>query len=88
MEKPDLVQIAVPPQFHCELAVRSLEAGAWVLCEKPLCASLAELDRIEDAEKRTGRFCASVFQMRYAPSNRHVKAVIDSGLLGRPLVGI
>ena len=88
VEKPDLVQIAVPPQFHCELAVRSLEAGAWVLCEKPLCASLAELDRIEDAEKRTGRFCASVFQMRYAPSNRHVKAVIDSGLLGRPLVGI
>ncbi|MEZ5276955.1 MAG: Gfo/Idh/MocA family oxidoreductase [Opitutaceae bacterium] len=87
-EKPDLVQIAVPPKFHCELAIRSLEAGAWVLCEKPLCASLAELDRIEDAERRTGRYCASVFQMRYAPSNRHIKAVIDSGLLGRPLVGI
>lgn len=87
-EKPDLVQIAAPPQFHCDLAVRSLEAGAWVFCEKPLCASLAELDRIDDAEDRTGRFCASVLQMRYAPSHRHVKAVIDSGKLGRTLVGV
>jgi len=87
-EKPDLVQIAVPPQFHCEMTVQSLEAGAWVFCEKPLCASLAELDQIESAEKRTGRFCASVFQMRFAPSHRHVKAVIESGRLGRPLVGV
>lgn len=87
-EHPDLVLIAVPPQFHCELAIRSLEAGAWVLCEKPLCASLAQLDRIEEAERRTGRYCASVFQMRYAPSNRHIKSVIDSGRLGRALVGV
>jgi predicted dehydrogenase len=87
-ETPDLVQIAAPPKFHCELTIQSLEAGAWVLCEKPLCASLAELDRIEEAENRTGRFCASVFQMRYGPSHRHVKAVIDSGRLGRILVGM
>lgn len=85
-EKPDLVQIAVPPQFHCELAVKSMEAGAWVYCEKPLCASLAELDRIEAAEKATGRYCASVFQMRYGPSNRHFKDVVRSGDLGRMLV--
>lgn len=87
-ETPDIVQIAVPPQYHCELAIQSLEAGAWVFCEKPLCASLAELDRIEAVEDRTGRYCASVFQMRYGPSNRHVKSVIDSGLLGRMLVGM
>lgn len=87
-EKPDLVQIAVPPHFHCDLTVKSLEAGAWVYCEKPLCASLAELDRIEAAEKATGLFCASVFQMRYGPSNRHFKAVAQSGRLGRMLVGI
>ncbi len=86
-EKPDLVQIAAPPQFHCDLAVQSMEAGAWVFCEKPLCASLAELDRIEAAERKTGNFCATVFQMRYGPSNRHIKAVIDSGVAGRMLVG-
>src|SRR5580700_10897006 len=47
-EKPDIVHICTPPGSHCALSVKCLEAGAWVLCEKPLCASLAELDRIED----------------------------------------
>ena len=59
-ESPQLVLIASPSATHCDLSVRCLEAGAWVLCEKPLCGSLAEMDRIEDAERRTGNYCASV----------------------------
>src|ERR1035441_6290553 len=39
--KPDLVLIAAPPSLHASMAIASMEAGAWVLCEKPLCASLA-----------------------------------------------
>jgi len=46
-ESPDVALIATPSATHCELSVRCLEAGAWVLCEKPLVGSLAELDRIE-----------------------------------------
>ena len=86
--RPDLVHICTPPNFHAALAIAALEAGAHVLCEKPLCASLAELDLIQAAEKRTGRFCATVFQMRYGSSVRHVKAAIDAQTLGRPLVAI
>src|SRR5512145_2169484 len=37
-EKPDLVHILTPPATHKPLIVESLEAGAWVYCEKPLCA--------------------------------------------------
>ncbi len=66
----------------------AMEAGAWVYCEKPLCASLAELDKIEEAEKRTGKFCASVFQMRFAPSSAHVIKLIEDGRLGKPMIGI
>ncbi len=87
-EKPDLVQIAVPPLLHVKFSIMAMEAGAWVYCEKPLCASLAELDKIEEAEKRTGKFCASVFQMRFAPSSVHVKKLIESGRLGKPMIGI
>ena len=35
-EAPDLVHICTPPQSHRELSVMCMEAGAWVLCEKPL----------------------------------------------------
>ncbi len=87
-ESPDLVLIATPPGTHCDLIVQSLEAGAWVLCEKPLCASLAEMDRIEDAERRTGNYCSSVFQWRFGSGGQHLKQLITSGALGRPLVGI
>jgi len=87
-ERPDLVLIAAPPALHADMSIAAMEAGASVLCEKPLCASLAELDRIQAAEKRTGRFTASVFQMRFASSNTHVRSLLASGVLGRPLVAI
>lgn len=85
-EQPALVHIATPPAFHARLAVQALEAGAWVLCEKPLCASLAEMDAIEDAERRTGNYCSSVFQWRFGSGGQHLKGLIDSGALGKPMV--
>ena len=87
-EKPDLVFIAAPPSLHAAMSIAALEAGAWVLCEKPFCASLAELDLIEAAERRTGRFASCVFQMRFASSTAHLRRLTDQGLLGRPLVAV
>jgi predicted dehydrogenase len=87
-EQPQLVLIATPPGTHCDISVRSLEAGAWVLCEKPLCASLAEMDRIQEAEARTGRYCSSVFQWRFGSGGQHLKRLIAEKTLGRLLVGI
>jgi predicted dehydrogenase len=86
--KPDIVLIATPPAEHASMSITAMEAGAWVLCEKPLCASLDELDRIQDAENRTGRYTACIFQMRFASSTAHVKRLAASGQLGRPLVGV
>lgn len=86
--RPDIVLVAAPPALHAEMTIASLEAGAWVLCEKPFCASLAELDRIEAAERRTGRFAACIFQQRFASSTAHVRRLAEEGLLGRPLVAV
>ena len=86
--QPDLVLIAAPPAFHADMTLAALESGAWVLCEKPFCASLAELDRIEAAERRTGRFAACIFQQRFASSTAHVRRLAEEGLLGRPLIAV
>jgi predicted dehydrogenase len=72
--RPDLVIIATPPATHAAMSIAAMEAGAWVLCEKPLCASLAEFDRIAAAENRTGRYTACVFQMRFASSTARFKS--------------
>lgn len=87
-EHPDLVHIATPPSTHYELIILSLVAGAAVLCEKPLCLSLAELDQIAALEKQTGKFCSSVFQWRFGSGGQHLKRLIEAEALGRPLVGI
>lgn len=85
-EQPRLVFIATPPGTHADLCVAAMEAGAWVLCEKPLVASLAEMDRIEEAERRTGNYTSSVFQWRFGSGGQHLKRLIDQGELGRALV--
>ncbi|WP_221029741.1 Gfo/Idh/MocA family protein [Actomonas aquatica] len=85
---PDIALIATPPGSHTAMSIAAMEVGAWVLCEKPLCGSLAEMDRIREVEQRTGCYTACVFQMRFASSNVHLKRLADSGQLGRPLVGV
>lgn len=87
-DRPDLALIAAPPALHAAMSISAMEAGAWVLCEKPLCASLAEFDRIAEAERRTGRYTACVFQQRFASSTAHLRRLAAEGLLGRPLVAI
>jgi predicted dehydrogenase len=86
--KPDLVLIATPPKQHAAMSIAAMRAGAWVLCEKPFCGSLAELAQIEAAERETGRYTGCIFQMRFASSTAHLRALAGSGQLGKPLVAV
>ncbi|MFI1094218.1 Gfo/Idh/MocA family protein [Streptomyces sp. NPDC020917] len=87
-ELPDLVLICTPSATHAELTVAALRAGAWVYCEKPLCGSLADHDRILAAEQATGRFCAPVFQWRAGSGATHLRALMRSGRIGPPLLAL
>jgi predicted dehydrogenase len=87
-EKPDVVQICTPPGSHADLSIACLEAGAWVLCEKPLCGSLAEMDRIAAAEQRTGRYVSSVAQWRFGSGGQHLRRLIQSQAMGQLRVGV
>ncbi|MBL1065539.1 Gfo/Idh/MocA family protein [Streptomyces sp. 7-21] len=84
--RPDLVLIGTPPSLHREQTIAALQAGAWVLCEKPLTLSLAEYDEIAAAEQATGVYASVVFQHRYGSGAVHARQLIASGELGAPLV--
>lgn len=86
--RPDIVIIAAPPAHHACMSIAAMNAGAWVFCEKPLCASLAEFDLLAETEARTGCHTASVVQFRYASSTNAIKRLADGGALGRPLLAI
>lgn len=79
----DLVSVCTPPYTHGDIAVDFLNAGANVLVEKPMAASLVECDRMIEAAKRSGRVLSVVSQNRFLDPMIRLKKVLESGLAGR-----
>ena len=82
----DIVDICLPPHLHFSACKKSLEAGKHVICEKPLVSSLKEIDELEKISRETGKIIFPVFQYRYGLGFSKLKALIESGLAGKPFV--
>jgi UDP-N-acetyl-2-amino-2-deoxyglucuronate dehydrogenase len=81
------VVVATPHPAHATVAVPALRAGAHAIVEKPLASSLEDCDAMIAAAREAGRTLATISQRRlYEPSLR-VRAAIDAGKLGRPILG-
>ena len=85
-ENLDLVIICTPPHLHAAQISTCLLSGTWVLCEKPICGSLGELDALEAAEAASGARCSSVFQWRCGERVERLKRLIKSQGFGRTLL--
>ena len=84
-EDIDLVSICTPPFCHAEIAINFLKAGKNVIVEKPMAASLEECDQMLAAAKASGKTLAVIAQNRFKDPVMRLKAVLDSGKLGRVL---
>ncbi|MDI2132170.1 Gfo/Idh/MocA family protein [Yinghuangia seranimata] len=78
----DAVYIPLPNGLHAEWAVRALEAGKHVLCEKPMTANEAEAREVAEAAKRTGLVCMEAFHWRYHPLARRMREILDEEEIG------
>ncbi|SDD21565.1 Gfo/Idh/MocA family protein [Auraticoccus monumenti] len=87
-EQVDVVHICTPPGPHREQTEAAVAAGAHVVCEKPPALSLDDLEAMTDAARRAGRELAVVFQQRTGSAVEHVRGLLTSGRLGRPLVAL
>ncbi len=83
----DAVVVASPAATHEPFTLACLAAGKPVLCEKPLAVSAAAALRIVEAEAATGRRLVTVgFMRRYDPGYADLKARLDAGQIGAPLL--
>jgi myo-inositol 2-dehydrogenase/D-chiro-inositol 1-dehydrogenase len=83
----DAVLIASWGPAHEEQAVAAIEAGKPVFCEKPLSPSQDGCLRIIDAELAAGRRMLQVgFMRRYDAGYLAMKAALDDGRIGAPLL--
>lgn len=67
--QPDIVSVCSPNAFHFDHAIKSLEAGCHVLCEKPPALSYNEAEEMAAKAKKANRFLA------YNLQNRQLKEV-------------
>ena len=65
------------------MAIAALRAGKNVICDKPLCTDLGELDEIEHLAREKGLFVSCMFTMRFEEKVAAVRAALATGALGR-----
>ncbi len=79
----DAVYVTLINSLHAEWCIRALEAGKHVVCEKPLCATLAEARAIFDAARESGRVCVEGFMHLHHPQSQRLRELASGA--GSPI---
>jgi predicted dehydrogenase len=79
----DAVDICLPHHLHAEAIITAARHGKHILCEKPLCLSLAEADRVTDAVTESGVTMMCLHNRLFSPVASKARELLADGLLGR-----
>ena len=83
-QNPDILSIASPTPFHYEALKQALSSNVrYILCEKPLVASLEELEAIEDALASSSKKILVNIIREYNPT--YIKISKETAALGKPV---
>ncbi len=80
---PDVVHICTPHYLHADMIIEALERNINVLCEKPLCIRMEDIERILQAEKDSKAILGVCHQNRYNAFNVFIK----ERLKGKTILG-
>ncbi len=75
--------IATPSAQHAEQAIRALEAGAAVFCQKPLGRDASEARAVVDAARANDRLLSVDLSYRHTEAVRRIREVIAAGERGQ-----
>lgn len=83
----DIISVCTPHPTHEDVVLQAAAAGVHVLCEKPIAIELASAERMVKACGDAGVKLGVLFQRRFWPAAQRIRAAIDDGTLGRPIMG-
>ena len=78
----DAIYIALPNTLHAEWTIAALRAGKVVLCEKPLCVSVSETERVLQVVEETGGYLWEAFVFPFHDQMRRTGEILAAGDIG------
>ena len=86
-EEFDIIDICLPTYLHADFAVKAMEKGINVICEKPISLKEEDVKRVyETAEKNNVKFMVAQV-LRFWPEYELLKEIYDSKRYGKLLSG-
>ena len=84
----DVVDICLPTNLHCEVALAAFEAGRNVVCEKPIALTPDEGRRMADAARARSRLLLVAHVVRFWPEYARLHQMVVGGAIGYPTSAI
>jgi xylose dehydrogenase (NAD/NADP) len=78
----EAVYLPLANREHAEWALRAIQRGKHVLCEKPMALTVADIEAIEAAARQHKVTVMEGFMYRFHPQHARVRELIRSGLIG------
>jgi predicted dehydrogenase len=79
----EMVTIAAPNYLHAQMTIDAANAGKHVVCEKPLCITLEEADRMIETCRRKGVLLMYAEELFFTPKYVKAKQMADEGAFGK-----
>lgn len=81
---PDITGIvmALPAQFHAQIALRAFEAGKHVFAEKPIALATEDAQAMVDAARKADRILMAGHILRYHNAFHAIMKLVEDGALG------
>lgn len=80
----EAVLVCSPTDTHLAVIEGAAAAGKAIFCEKPIAATLRDIDRALDAVERAGVPFMVGFNRRFDPSYRRLREAVERGEVGEP----
>jgi UDP-N-acetyl-2-amino-2-deoxyglucuronate dehydrogenase len=83
----DIISVCTPHPTHEQVVVEAAGRGVHILCEKPIAISSESARRMTSAAHEAGVKLGVLFQRRFWPAARELRAALDDGRIGQPILG-
>ncbi len=86
-EEIDILDICLPTYLHADFAIKAMERGIHVICEKPISLKEEDVARIYSTAQRMNVNFMVAQVLRFWPEYELVKEIYDTGKYGKLLSG-